>query len=201
MSDAATNDITPFLSEIFENEATGILQDLMGTSALAPLMMFITEAQIKAAKGYIIGVLDECYQAGHLSVLGAGNVGELYGYALIFGHRAASPMLYCHKIYVYESYRGKGIGSQMLTSILNQPAKVGLICSPSLVPFYEAAGMHCKGDFTTPGDLGFKQTQGIYSGLCVMTDREDGDTGGLPIFMMNDDDVEQISKAIMNCNQ
>lgn len=199
MANTTANDITPFLPEVFENEATGILHDLMGTPALAPLMMLITEVQLEAAKGYIIGVLEEYYQAGHLSVLGAGDVDELYGYALVFGHSAASPTLYCHKIYVYEPYRGKGIGSRMLANILNQPAKVGLICSPSLVPFYKAAGMHYKGDFKTPSAHGFKQTQGIYSGLCIMTNHEHDDTNGLPIFMMNDKDVDQIINAMMSC--
>ena len=201
MSDAVANDIESFLPKIFDNEATGILHDLMGTPTLAPLMLFITQAQFEAAKRYIISVFDECYQVGHLSVLGAGDSEELFGYALVFGHPAASPMLYCHKIFVYESYRGNGIGSRMLETILNQPAKVGLICSPSLVPFYETAGMHCKGNFKTPEEDLFKQTQGIYSGLCVMINSESADSGGLPIFMLNDNDVEQIGKAIVSCNE
>lgn len=75
---------------------------------------------------------------------------------------------YYHKIYIYEQYRGNGIGSQMLSTILSLPNEVGLLCSSDLVPFYESAEMHSKGKFTAPSDENLTINTDMYSGLCVM---------------------------------
>ncbi|VGG38384.1 Uncharacterised protein [Klebsiella quasipneumoniae] len=160
--------------------------------------MFATEEEVMAARNYIIGVFEECYRVGHLRIMGAADEGTLFGYSLIFGHPSANYSLYCHKIYVYEQYRGNGIGSQMLTGILSLPNEVGLVCSPDLIPFYESAGMHFKGNFTTPSDAGFTKTRGMYEGLCVMSTDNSGETNGLPIFMLNDSDIDNIIQAIVS---
>ncbi|WP_201720608.1 GNAT family N-acetyltransferase [Klebsiella pneumoniae] len=181
MTDTAANEIERHLPLIFENEANGILQDLIGTPTLMGMMMFATEEEVMAARNYIIGVFEECYRVGHLRIMGAADEGTLFGYSLIFGHPSANYSLYCHKIYVYEQYRGNGIGSQMLTGILSLPNEVGLVCSPDLIPFYESAGMHFKGNFTTPSDAGFTKTRGMYEGLCVMSTDNSGETDLLPV--------------------
>ncbi|HII0394686.1 TPA: GNAT family N-acetyltransferase [Klebsiella pneumoniae] len=198
MTDTAANEIERHLPLIFENEANGILQDLIGTPTLMGMMMFATEEEVMAARNYIIGVFEECYRVGHLRIMGAADEGTLFGYSLIFGHPSANYSLYCHKIYVYEQYRGNGIGSQMLTGILSLPNEVGLVCSPDLIPFYESAGMHFKGNFTTTSDTGFTKTRGMYEGLCVMSTDNSGETNGLPIFMLNDSDIDNIIQAIVS---
>ncbi|MCM2595198.1 GNAT family N-acetyltransferase [Klebsiella pneumoniae] len=198
MTDTAANEIERHLPLILENEANGILQDLIGTPTLMGMMMFATEEEVMAARNYIIGVFEECYRVGHLRIMGAADEGTLFGYSLIFGHPSANYSLYCHKIYVYEQYRGNGIGSQMLTGILSLPNEVGLVCSPDLIPFYESAGMHFKGNFTTPSDAGFTKTRGMYEGLCVMSTDNSGETNGLPIFMLNDSDIDNIIQAIVS---
>ncbi|MBW6637461.1 N-acetyltransferase, partial [Salmonella enterica subsp. enterica serovar Weltevreden] len=71
MTDTAANEIAPHLPLIFENEANGILQDLIGTPALMGMMMFATEEEVIAARSYIIGVFEECYRVGHLRIMGA----------------------------------------------------------------------------------------------------------------------------------
>lgn len=199
MSDSANNEITPFLPSIFENEATGILQDLIGTPALMHMMMFATESQIKAARNYIIDVFEECNNAGHLQVMGFSNEGVLYGYAMIFVHPSRGQISYCHKIFVYEPYRGNGLGSGLLAEILSHPNGVGLLCSSDLVPFYESAGMTFKGDFIAPNTKGFQQTHSMYSGLCMMTNRDNTEAEGMPIFMLNDDDIGKIVKIMDDC--
>ncbi|MFC0227661.1 GNAT family N-acetyltransferase [Serratia aquatilis] len=193
MADNAANEIAPHLPLIFENEANGILQDLIGTPTL--MMMFATEEEVKAARSYIIGVFEACYRDGDLRIMGSADEGTLFGYSLIFGRPSAN--LYCHKIYVYEQYRGNGIGSQMLAEILALPNEVGLVCSSDLVPFYESAGMHFKGNVTTPSDAGFTKTRGMYAGLCIMSSDNSGEANGLPIFMLNDNDIDNIIQAIV----
>lgn len=196
MSDAAAFDVKPYLPKIFENEAGGILQDLAFVSDLAPLMMFSTEAQVTAAKKYIIGVFEECYAAGHLQIMGAAGEETLYGYAMIFRYPGAQ-LYYCHKVYVYEQYRGNGIGSQLLGGLLSQQFDIGLICLPELVPFYESAGMTCKGAFIAPEADGFKNARGMYAGLSVMCS---GDSAsGLPVFLLNDSDIKNMVAAIVMC--
>ncbi|HDR2706071.1 GNAT family N-acetyltransferase [Enterobacter mori] len=201
MTDTAANEMAPHLPSIFKNEANGILQDLIGSPALMGMMMFATEDEVEAARNYIIGVFEECYRVGHLRIMGAGNEGTLFGYALIFGHPSASYSLYCHKIYVNEQYRGNGIGSQLLGGILSLPNEVGLVCSSELVPFYESAGMHFKGNFTVPSDAGFTKSRGMYAGLCVMSTDNSGEANGLPIFMLNDSDIDNIIQAIVSAKK
>lgn len=201
MTDTAAKEIAPHLPAILENEADGILQDLIGTPTLMGMMMFASEEEIKAARRYIIGIFEECYLVGHLRIMGVTNEGSLLGYALIFGHPTEKYSLYCHKIYVYEEYRGYGIGSQMLRGILDLPNEVGLICSADLVPFYESAGMHFKGNFTVPSDTSFTKTRGMYAGLCVMSTYNSDDVNNIPIFMLNDHDINNIIQAIVSVKE
>ncbi|MEM8184014.1 GNAT family N-acetyltransferase [Morganella morganii subsp. sibonii] len=197
MTNSKANEITQHLPLIFDNEASSILQDLIGSPALMSMLMFSTESQVNAAKKYIISVFEECYRDGHLRVIGAANDDTLYGYALVFGH-PTSPILYCHKIFVYEPYRGHSIGSQLLNGILSLPRKVGLLCSSELVSFYESAGMKFKGNYITPDTEGFKLTHNMYAGLCVMNNDDNNETEGLPIFILNDNDIKNIISAIAN---
>ncbi|UNK75134.1 GNAT family N-acetyltransferase [Raoultella planticola] len=192
MTDTSANMMAPHLPLIFENEADGILQDLIGTPALMGILMFASEDEVQAARSYIIGVFEECYRVGHLRIMCAADEDTLHGYSLIFGHPSANYSLYCHKIYVYEQYRGNGIGSQMLAGILALPNEVGLVCASGLVPFYESAGMHFKGNLTTPSDADFTKTRGMYEGLCIMSTNKSGEDNGLPIFMLNDSDIDNI---------
>lgn len=59
--------------------------------------------------------------------MGFTNEENLFGYALIFGNPSENFPLYCHKIYVYEQYRGNRLGSKMLAEILAFPNEVGLL--------------------------------------------------------------------------
>ncbi len=196
MTNSTDNEITPYLPLIFENEASGILQDLIGIPALMPMMMFATESQINAAQKYIISIFEECYRTGHLQVMALADNEVLYGYTLIFGHTKTATILYCHKIFVYETYRGRGIGSELLAGMLSLPKKIGLLCSPDLVSFYESAGMKFKGNYIVPDTQGFKLTHNMYSGLCVMGNDNNNEEKGLPIFILNDTDINNIIVAI-----
>lgn len=198
MSDSVAFDIKPHLPEIFEYEAGGILQDLAFVSDLAPLMMFATEAQVTAAKKYIAGVFEESYAEGHLKIMVMAGEDTLYGYAMIFCYPGAQ-LYYCHKFFVYEQYRGNGIGSQLLGGLLSQPFDIGLVCLPELVPFYESAGMSCKGEFIAHEADGFKNARNMYAGLSVMCS---GDSAaGLPVFLLNDSDIKNMVAAIVTCEE
>ncbi|WP_017345645.1 GNAT family N-acetyltransferase [Pantoea sp. A4] len=196
MSESTELNIKEYLPEIFESEAAGILQDLFFTPALAPLMMFATEAQVAVAKKYIVDVFDECYTAGHLKVLGVAGEGALYGYAMLFC-QPNMELYYCHKIFVYEQYRGNGIGSDLLRHLLSQSFNFGLICLPDLVPFYKSAGLIYSGEFITPHDDEFKNARNMYLGLSVM--RSADSTAGLPVFLLNDNDIRKMTELIVKC--
>jgi len=201
MTNTASNGIEPHLPLIFETEANGILQDLMATPALMGMMMFAEEEEVIAARNYIIGVFDECYRARHLRVIGVGEEENLYGYALIFEHPTENDSLYCHKIFVFEQYRGKGIGSQMLAEILKLSNEVGLVCLPDLISFYQSAGMHFKGEFNAPSDAGFTKTNGMYAGLCLMSTNDRDEPNRVPIFMLNDSDIDNIQQALISAKR
>ena len=63
-------EITPelFLDDIFEIEADGMLSDIMLSTFMMPFLLDFDECKHKAAKSYIISVLHEFYNTGHLKV-------------------------------------------------------------------------------------------------------------------------------------
>ncbi|HBO5514577.1 TPA: GNAT family N-acetyltransferase [Pseudomonas aeruginosa] len=183
--------IDTFLPAILENDAKGILQDLLAQPGLAMQFLGFSEEETLKAIKHVQGILEECYRAGHLKVAISHEEGRLYGYALLFIHPDPAFPRYCHKIFVYEQYRGHGIGSQMLKMLLDDPRSTCLLCRNDLVPFYERAGLELKGDFVAPGaQQGFALTNGLYTDLVIMGTPGGGSTA--PVFMLNDQDVKQL---------
>lgn len=183
--------IESFLPKIFSNEAKGILADLATLPALFLDFMGFTEAQTNQAIGHIVGIFEECYRAGHLKVAVSHEDGRLYGYAMIFVHPDPSVSRYCHKIYVFEQYRGHGIGTQLLNGLLTDSAATNLLCSTDLITFYERAGLEQKGDFVPPtAQQGFEFSRGLYLDLTVMGRAGSGTS--TPVFFLNDDDIKQL---------
>lgn len=180
-----------FLAQCFENDAKGILQDLLGNPALAMHFFGFSEEDTWKAIRHVQGILEECYRTGHLKVAMSHEGSCLYGYALIFEHPDPSFPRYCHKIFVYEKYRGHGIGTQLLQALPHDSRGTCLICREELVPFYEKAGFELKGEFTPPGEQhGFGLTHCMYTGLMVMGSPSTGTDA--PVFMLNDQDIKQL---------
>lgn len=179
---------------IFEQEATGLLSDLMGCPAIGSHLMFADEDGLKRAKNYIVDVLQQCYAARQIKlsvVCDQSNANDLIGYALTF-HRPGYPDLcYCHKIFVYEQHRGYGAGSRLLANLKEKFKGLGLLCPPDKVSFYTRAGMENLGPLSLPDDEYFQITRHMYVGLNIMVQGEMS-VGEMPIFMLNDDDARNI---------
>lgn len=200
-ADKATVD--KFLPDIFDIEAGALLKDAMGAPSLLPLFLMgqenedIAHKAVERAKAYLVGVLQECYDLGHLKILAHSDGETAYGYALLFAHPGQPELpLYMHKIYVHEQYRGQGMGSAMLTALEGHESGVTLLCHGNLTPFYEARGYEVKGiygDQPTPDHM--SDTAGIYSGLTLMTNGK-AKTTASAIFMLNNDDTMNIAKAL-----
>lgn len=183
--------IKTYLPHILENEAKGLLQDLLVQPALAMQFFDFSEEATRKAIRYVVAVFDECYRAGQLKVAMSHENGRLYGYALLFVHPDPSVPRYCHKIFVYREFRGHGLGSQILKALIDDPRDTTLLCSHDLVDFYEKAGLEQKGAFAAPGkQQGFALTQGMYADLVVMG--TPGASKAAGVFMLNDADVQQI---------
>ncbi|MEX5591454.1 GNAT family N-acetyltransferase [Pseudomonas orientalis] len=186
--------IDTFLPQILENEAKGVLQDLLAQPTLAMQFLFFSEKATRKAIKHVVGIFDECYRAGQLKVAMSHENGCLYGYALLFVHPDPNVPRYCHKIFVFPDFRGHGIGSQILNALIDDPRDTALLCGYDLIDFYENAGLEQKGAFAAPGkQQGFALTQGMYADLVVMGTR--GASVAAGVFMLNDDDV----KALLAC--
>ncbi|MDI2145047.1 GNAT family N-acetyltransferase [Pseudomonas sp. ITA] len=191
LQEAPQDIIETFLPTILENEAKGILSDLLVQPALAMHFMGSSEAQTVRTISHVVGILEECYRAGHLKIAASQQDGRLYGYAMFFVHPDPSMSLYCHKIFVFEPYRGHGLGKQLLSGVLHYSQGTCLLCRHDLVPFYERSGMEYKGDFTPPtAQQGFALTRDMYAGLAIMG--SPGGDGASPVFMLNDEDIKQL---------
>lgn len=186
-----SHSIEAFLSQIFENDAKGLLADLLVQPELAMRFMGFSEADTTKAISHVVGILEECYREGHLKVAVSHEDGRLYGYSIFFVHPDPTMSRYCHKIFVFEPYRGIGVGTQLLNGVLDFAQGTCLLCSHDLIPFYERAGLEFKGEFTPPtGQQGFALTRGLYADLAIMGSRGFG--GVSPVFMLNDRDIEQL---------
>ncbi|WP_136474561.1 GNAT family N-acetyltransferase [Pseudomonas sp. DG56-2] len=180
--------IATFLPQILDNEAKGILSDLAAQPNLALEFMDFTQNDTQRAIKHVVGIFEECFHAGHLKVIVSHINGTLYGYALVFILPTKVMAAYCHKIFVYEPYRGRGIGRQILSAVLEGFPEVCLICSPELCSFYTKAGLKYKGDFSVPQSQPvFTLSSGLYEGLAIMSTVDT--TGREPMFLLNDEDV------------
>ncbi|MGI0646792.1 GNAT family N-acetyltransferase [Pseudomonas aeruginosa] len=187
--------IEDFFPQVFESEAKGLLQDLMVQPTLMVHFLSITEQQAEQCWAFIKGIFEECYRQGGLKVALSHQDGVLHGYALLMEHPDPVYSRYLHKIHVFEQFRGNGIGSKMLSMVLEGGRPVSLLCSSDLVPFYERAGMHYMGRFPAPeAQHGFAMTRGMYLELELMGSSEGG--GMAPVFMLNDNDVKQLLEIL-----
>lgn len=182
--------IDTFLPQILENEAKGLLQDLLVQPLLAMQFLGFSEEATERAIKHVASILEECYRTGHLKIVMSHENGRLYGYALLFVHPDPSFPRYCHKIFIYPQFRGHGLGSQILAMLIEDPRGISLLCGYDLVAFYEKAGLEQKA-FAAPGERqGFALTQGMYADLTLM--ESSGAGSAAPIFMLNDEDVKQL---------
>ena len=185
-------DVKPefFLDEIFEIEASGMLSDIMFSTFMMTFLTDFDDSKHKAATNYIIGVLKECYKAGHLKVAIQHEGETLYGFALLFiapNHDAT----YLHKIFVYEQYRGNGLGTNILKSLVTPEKTVNLVCPGDKIDFYERNGFHFVQPFEIPENENFKLSKNLYIGLSVMT--SSAEALEAPIFFLNDNDLKIIA--------
>jgi hypothetical protein len=75
--------------------------------------------------------------------------------------------------------------------VLNDSPSTNLLCNPDLVPFYERAGLECKGDFVTPtAQQGFEFSRDMCRDLKVMGSPGSGKSA--PVFILNEDDAKQL---------
>lgn len=184
------DEIAVFLPQILDNEAKGILSDLALQPNLAfEFLDFTLDDTFRAIK-HVVGIFEECLHAGNVRVIVSHLDGAIYGYALVFIHPDPKIAAYCHKIFVYEEYRGRGIGRQILSGVIQAFPKVVLICSPELCPFYAKAGLKNKGEFSVPQSQRFDLSSGLYDGLAIMSTVET--SGSEPIFLLNNDDIRAL---------
>lgn len=180
--------ILTFLPQILDNEAKGILSDLAAQPNLALEFMDFTLDDTRLAIKHVVGIFEECFHAGHMKVIVSHIDATLCGYALVFILPVKGMAAYCHKIFVHEPYRGRGVGQKILSSVLEGFPEVCLLCSPELCSFYAKAGLKLKGDFSVPQNQPvFTLSSGLYEGLAVMSTVDT--TGHEPMFLLNDDDV------------
>lgn len=188
-----TNEL--ILAKIIENESRGLLADLSLQPTLIIPFLGISEEEYSECLNYIAKILITCYQRGEMKLIVNSDGVNLNGYALFFQHPDSAYADYCHKIFVYESERNKGIGSALLSQLLDFSPHLSLLCSPELIPFYEKAGMQFGGYFEVTADSDdFRLTKNMYQGLAILNSTDD--SGAAPIFMLNNDDVNHLLSLI-----
>lgn len=185
-------DVKPefFLDEIFKIEAEGMLGDIMTATVMVSFLLDFDEKKQAFALNYIIDVLKECYEAGHLKVAIQHEDEKLYGFALLFVHPQHSAT-YLHKIFVHEEYRNNGLGTDILNNLTNSINCINLLCPDSKFDFYKRNGFRYVQPFEMPENDSFKLSKGLYAGLSVMTSSTDALEA--PIFFLNDNDLKSIA--------
>lgn len=171
------------LARVFFNEAKGIISDIALQPGLILSFMTISEEKYDLCIQHVAKIFYSCFAKGELKLIVNASEKQLNGYAIFFEHPDPSFARYCHKIFVYESARGKGIGTQLTKGLLNELSNMTLICTPEFVPFYENCGMQFGGYFELPEDSkDFSFTRGMYHGLAVMN--SDGISGPAPVLCL-----------------
>lgn len=193
--------IEPFLPQIFEQEACGMMTDLMGCPSIGIHLMTADEAGVLKVKQYIIDIFYDYYRLGLLRIAAMQKMpeqDELMAYAMLITRPGATHIACIHKIYVYEPYRGQGIGKQLMEDVVLQAGFKGLalVCRPELIPFYKKHGFKAVGGvFTVPDEGQFSMTQFMYAGLERMA-QGNVPASEFPIFMLNDVDAKAMIKLL-----
>lgn len=178
------------IAKVFDLESKGILGDLSSSPELFTQFLGFDESQVRGGISYVVGVLKECFDAGHLKVAMSQNDGHLFGYALFFILPTPGYPAYLQKIFVKEAYRNKGIGSGLLNTIIESVGNIALLCPQDKVSFYEKNGFNYCQPYKTPDSENFRFSKWLYRDLVLMGNSPDGFSA--PIFLLNDQDINAI---------
>jgi GNAT superfamily N-acetyltransferase len=184
-----------FIDQIIEFEAASMLADLVMSPALMDIMFVSDEERRKAAVDFVTSILRQHFDGKHLHIAVSHGDDELYGYAMLFTDPGQETK-YLHKIYVFEDFRGQGIGQSLLDSVISDGGPTALLCSPELERFYEKKGFKFAQEFRVPDSEEFRLSRNLYSGLIFM-----GNSSGsmrAPVFMLNDVDIRRIKSLVLN---
>ncbi len=184
-----TLDSSYFIDEILNLEAEGMLADLSVNFNLCIHFMDFEDTDRERALSYIKSVLAECYRSSIIEVATHHENQELYGYAIMFVDPDEKHPKYLHKIFIKEQFRGRGIGTKMLSSIIKN-SRVGLLCPAKKIAFYQRNGFEFSQKFGIHDSQDFKLSKGMYMDLCIM--KNYNEKINLPIFLLNDKDIRNI---------
>ena len=182
-----------FLDEILDIEAKGILKDLTNNINLFPDFIKFERADIDNSISYITKILKECYDSGSLRLAVYQLEKKLLVYALLFVDPQFKDNTYLQKIFVYEEYRNKGIGTQLLKGIVQSGEKVSLLCPENKISFYTENGFQCLGSFVLPDSDNFKLSKGFYANFYMMASEKE--MKSFPLFLLNDNDLKYITSG------
>lgn len=183
------------LAHVILNEAKGLISDIAAQPGLILQFMGISEEKYDLCIQHVAKIFYTYFETGQMKLIVNASEKNLNGYALFFDHPDPNYARYCHKIFVYQPARRKGIGTELTKGILDESESLTLLCSPDLVPFYESCGMLFGGYYELPEDSeNFRFTRGMYHGLAVMNSA--GISGPAPVFFLNDNDIKDLLKII-----
>lgn len=188
---AAESDIVArFLPEILDIESRAILQDLAAIPALTFALLAFDAAKTYAAIDYVKGVLNSCYQLGHLKVALMHGPDALFGYGLVFVVPDSDVPHYLHKLFVKEAYRQQGVGRDILQSVMADERGINLLTPRDNIDFYQSQGLTVFGAFEMPQGAGFTLSRDLYQGVYLMGNKKH--PSGAPVFLLNDEDIRRI---------
>lgn len=182
-----------FLNDIFESEAKGILQDIMVSTSLVKHLNNLNIEKNNKIIEYIKNIFIEYYNSNYLDIQIYNNETILYGYAFSFIYPQLNS-LYLHKIFVYEQYRDKGLGTKILNDLSESSYTITLLCPSNKKVFYIKNNFKDKGSFKVPNNENFKMSQMLYIGLSVMCNIKEQDNA--PIFLLDDTDIQNIANIL-----
>lgn len=182
--------VAQYLPEILDIEARAILHELVVVPPLTLSLLAFDAAKTHSAIEYVKGVLDSCYQLGHLKVAVIHEAGTLFGYGLVFVLPDSDIPHYLHKLYVKEEYRRQGLGRIILKALMNDERGINLITPPDNIEFYQSQGLTVFGPFEMAQGAGFTLSRDLYQGVYLMGNKKH--PSGAPVFLLNDEDIRRI---------
>lgn len=179
------------LNAVLDNEAEALIESLCSTEKLRFFQEDFTPQLQASGTKYVRTLLSDSIDSGDAIVIIATSGDTFIGYALLFKLDGENRSRHLHRIFVFDEYKGRGVGTEILNILRTQYAPFTFLSKAEDVAFYQKNGFHQRGRHILPETGEFVLSSDTYGDLISMG--SEADIEQATAFSLNDSDIVAIA--------